>query len=603
MKVSKFYFPLLAAAMFASCSSEAIDGPNKPGSEVENACYMQVSLNLVSPNGTRAFNEGDEPTEIGKDYENAIKKAIIVLASPGKVVDGKMVDKHRLIAAVEVSNLVGTSAIHNVTAKFTQSDLENYRDIIGEGSKDIEVYALCNYPGDPKSLTNLKWGNANTEWINDYSEYINNSALLVDGVKSTGVFMTSDEISSAILPDKDVLAASSPTNPVNLGKIKVSRALARFDYADGSEGDGIYTVYNAADDNEIEDDNTSKIQVKIVKVAAINISKNFYNFKHLAADNNGKVDVDNASAFEPGTVLVDYNAAEKTKSNGESKDWISLNYMNSLFTGTKTEEGNWTLNRSGWNPDDHTALLNGADDEWNNKNNDTKNRNYKIWRYVTENIIPVANNQMNGVSTGIVFKGEITVPDGGGKVAEQFRNAMAAKKTLYVFASSNSKAAAIGSLQDIVALGKDHNIYSVMSNCLNDGKKMTDADLSDADVDKAKATAAGFTMYEAAKGGNIGDGALANGDVEGKYYMYFYYWNRHDDNGDNSKMGQNEFATVRNHVYKLCLTKINRFGHPRKSINDPDPEEPGKPDEDENAYISVSLEIIPWGVRVNDIEF
>lgn len=132
---------------------------------------------------------------------------------------------------------------------------------------------------------------------------------------------------------------------------------------------------------------------------------------------------------------------------------------------------------------------------------------------------------------------------------------------------------------------------------------MTDADLSDADVDKAKATAAGFTMYEAAKGGNIGDGALANGDVEGKYYMYFYYWNRHDDNGDNSKMGQNEFATVRNHVYKLCLTKINRFGHPRKSINDPDPEEPGKPDEDENAYISVSLEIIPWGVRVNDIEF
>ena len=30
MKVSKFYFPLLAAAMLASCSSEAIDGPNSP---------------------------------------------------------------------------------------------------------------------------------------------------------------------------------------------------------------------------------------------------------------------------------------------------------------------------------------------------------------------------------------------------------------------------------------------------------------------------------------------------------------------------------------------------------------------------------------------
>lgn len=43
------------------------------------------------------------------------------------------------------------------------------------------------------------------------------------------------------------------------------------------------------------------------------------------------------------------------------------------------------------------------DDEWNS---DHTRNGYRIWRYVTENTIPGINNQENGISTGIVFKGK-----------------------------------------------------------------------------------------------------------------------------------------------------------------------------------------------------
>ena len=37
--------------------------------------------------------------------------------------------------------------------------------------------------------------------------------------------------------------------------------------------------------------------------------------------------------------------------------------------------------------------------------------------------------------------------------------------------------------------------------------------------------------------------------------------------------------------------------------NDPDPVEPENPDEDGDVYLRVSVEVLPWVVRVNDIVF
>ena len=95
-----------------------------------------------------------------------------------------------------------------------------------------------------------------------------------------------------------------------------------------------------------------------------------------------------------------------------------------------------------------------------------------------------------------------------------------------------------------------------------------------------------------------------NDDGEGwGYYCYYFYWIRHNDNNKSGEMGRMEFATVRNNVYKLAVTKIGGIGHPRRYDRDPDPVTPGTPDEDPTRSITVHVEVLPWVVRVNNIEF
>lgn len=89
----------------------------------------------------------------------------------------------------------------------------------------------------------------------------------------------------------------------------------------------------------------------------------------------------------------------------------------------------------------------------------------------------------------------------------------------------------------------------------------------------------------------------------GHYYVYYLYRNRHNDNGNPSVMGPMEFGTVRNNVYKLAVTTISDFGHTANPKDDPDPEKPDTPDEDPKTYFKVSCRVLPWMVRVNNIEF
>ena len=120
---------------------------------------------------------------------------------------------------------------------------------------------------------------------------------------------------------------------------------------------------------------------------------------------------------------------------------------------------------------------------------------------------------------------------------------------------------------------------------------------------RAAATSAGFTIYQAS---NDADDYRANdkGKADGAgYYFYYYYWNRHNDNLYPGSMQRMEFGVVRNNVYKLAVTDIRRLGHPRFGGNDPEPPTPDTPDESDKVYLKVSVEVRPWTVRINNIEF
>ena len=87
------------------------------------------------------------------------------------------------------------------------------------------------------------------------------------------------------------------------------------------------------------------------------------------------------------------------------------------------------------------------------------------------------------------------------------------------------------------------------------------------------------------------------------YYCYYFYWNRHNDNGIPGVMAPMEFSVVRNNVYKLSVTKINQIGHPIDPSNDPTPPDPHDDDEKQEVYMKLNVEVVPWTVRVNEIVF
>ena len=218
--------------------------------------------------------------------------------------------------------------------------------------------------------------------------------------------------------------------------------------------------------------------------------------------------------------------------------------------------------------------------------NDNYDGDYKIWCYAKENTIPGVDAQKHNVSTGVVFKGELAA---GETASTAVKNAMAAKKRIYVF--NNVLYGAWSDVKTAAEAGTDPTLQAAY----NQAAATIAADKTE--PAGADAAAAGFTGYS---------------PKDGKYYVYYYYWNRHNDNLDPYTMGTMEFAVVRNNVYKLAVDKISRFGHPTPpdpSNPDPDPEpdpdpvDPDDPDESVNYYFNVTVKVLPWTVRINNIEF
>ena len=295
------------------------------------------------------------------------------------------------------------------------------------------------------------------------------------------------------------------------------------------------------------------LTLTLTEAALINQSNAHYMFRRVTADANTTSAITVGGAEIPTNWVVDTDWSNKVAAN---------------FDAQLEAPSTWT-----W-----TSLANiTADDNYDG--------DYKIWCYAKENTIPGIDAQKHDVSTGVVFKGELAA---GETASDAVKTAMAAKQRIYVF--NNVLYGAWKDVKAAAEAGTDPTLQAAYNQAAT-------GVAADAEPTGAAAAAAGFTGYSA---------------KDGKYYNYYYYWNRHNDNLNPYKMGVMEFAVVRNNVYKLAVDKISRFGHPTPpdpSNPDPDPEpdpdpvDPKDPDESENYYFNVTVKVLPWTVRINNIEF
>ena len=441
-------------------------------------------------------------------------------------------------------------------------------------------------------------------------------------------------------------------NLTNRGAVNVQRMAARFDFRDGSQIEGLgngvkgspftYAVVNNEDGDNL-------VQCKFYAMGLTNMSTTQY---YLGRVSNSSTP--NAPSYLCGAETFDnYVVSTYWK---EKRDYIESEFSKYFLYPFFSPDGLVQDKGYGWDWSYVDQVVEGASDNYGDKS-------FHVWRYVTENTLPGADRQVNSQSTGVIFKARMLASDYLTASSDKFEKQLAealeysdqsvasgvlhhnpdldpvlyslSGNTLYVTWQNVQEAALNAAGFDATKDANDQDLdrkaplYIICygtggyGTITIDGKTYTDDVPEDAtcanalwhkwenartaDPDhasqlaqnaraafKKKATGLGFTLYQSSEDPQTKDWG---------YYCYYYYWNRHNDNGSNGVMGRMEFATVRNNVYKLTVTRLNTLGHPRIPENDPNDPTPDTPDESAEVYISVSVDVVPWVVRLNDIEF
>ncbi len=404
MKRWSYLFMAMGIAMaFSACSDEVDLSANNEESTEESTSqvFMQFSLELpaVSRSSTTSDDDDDDyvssdaGVEIGKDYENQVSEVLVVItdATDDKFITGSI-----------VTNLIPTGNNTTYVVPFNTNKLVDY------AGDPVNIYVYCNPTSELKDKLKKE------EDIDVDASYTLTSATdetiwsITDGDNNTknGHFLMTnadDDYERTLPANLDNYKVES--NPFDLEIIKVERAAARFDYK-SSVANETYTL--------MEEDGKAEVTVTLTDMALVNLSKEFYYLRRVSADGTS------TSATIGGTE-TNTNYVVDTDYDWKSGSTIT-DYSDHFFyvynQNSASADYTWTS---------ISSLTKNEDDTDNSWNTDGTKGDYKIWRYATENTIPAqVSNQKKGITTGVVFKGEI---QGKGDMA----NLLNGEKPVYVF--------------------------------------------------------------------------------------------------------------------------------------------------------------------------
>lgn len=441
------------------------------------------------------------------------------------------------------------------------------------------------------------------------------------------------------------------------GPVEVERSVARFDFRDASPlGNNTYNVVTGRRtlaDGSVED--YPLIQVELNRIMLANMCKEFYYLPRVS--DNGMMSGGNFAYLGSETAT---NYVVGPFANAYRGDVVSgfSNYMNYTFFDDVSVDGVVGYDGQTWYSTRLSDLKTGDLYEGSGH----KQGDYKVWRYATENVIPAQPaNQQKGITTTVIFKGRMIATEEalsddqdsytkdmytylnnvggvlkGDAISDPtmysynntlyftwdnvFHAAIAASvrfddngnvkltedgrieyidrsEPLYVAVFGNGGIGKFtwGTGADGKPLEYNDDVLPVDDNSANVAAQAYTSNRTEANMLRMRnaVRTAGFKIYQSS----------TDPDGTKGYYCYYFYYNRHNDNGNNGSMGPMEFCVVRNNVYKLSVSDITALGHPRLPENDPDAPTPDDPDESDNVYLTVTCQVIPWVVRLNDIQF
>ncbi len=534
--------------------------------------YATLTLNL--PAKRAGETGGSAGVEFGKNYENKVGSVLVVLAEAKE--DGSYAYVTSSLSDGALNSGTGTGAANNpkYTLVFQNEALK------ASGGKTIAVFAYAN---PTQALRNAIDALNPDDTFTDLTAVTNGTDIWTDNA----FFMTSVGTIQSVTLDADIAnstAHNTPESALDLGVVPVERVAARFDY---KQVNGNKYPITASIPDEMGEPQTVEVgDIVLTDMALINMATEYYYLPRTSADgkNTGISLCPGAAGMEMDWV-VSPRYAEYLNYGTEQAPQLAADYF--IYPMGNNADWEWTSIAS-LGKDDN-------DDSWNSGNEGTTTYgDYKIWRYAVENTIPrfgIDNYsaQKKGLTTGVVFKGHIDVTEEASPLYRAFN----AGEDIYMF-----NEVIYGGVTEL-AKAVEASPVSALADAFN-------AAFNKVISGEGESQSVTYEKKEGVEMGKLGFTVYKKDVASGKYPVYYYYYNRHNNNDQNNVMGAMEFGVVRNNVYKLSVTGINRFGHPSTDPDDPDdpdPENPEDPDEDNKVYFKVSVEVLPWVVRVNNIEF
>ena len=577
--MKKIYGFLGAVALLslASCSKD-VEGPSE-AVEAKGDFYMSMNITQLTAPGTRTTT-GEEGQEVGKDYENKISDAMLFFATRSEGTP----TTYTIFKRVEItgSDIMGTdpavatfemqrSTFSALTEEGTTYYLFMVTNVNASGVK-------AKLPAEGTTVQSVLEGiPADNYWTNN------------------NFVMSSAEFSAKLLKASDVAKGTHTTKgePLQLGSVTVQRIMSRFDLMT----DETHTKFTAVAEKP-ETAFLKNLTVTFDAVALVNMAQTVNLYKEVGDLRTGNYDDTQNPTYTENT--WSFFRPETTTNYVFSPEQTSFTYPLFLEDGQENAsvtDGNLTgkqvnlETKFSYDKLASIAVPERADNSYTHPNttNPTDEPNYFFWRYCTENTNYDKYNQYNGNTTGVIFRAEL----GGTPFTNAAGEPVYAYGNVVLGNADAFKAYVAGNDPGDDVYGFIKARYNAAVDALNaylksQGQPEWEAETGTFSALDTYLVSKGFTIYRA---------------NENKYYAYYIYWNRHNDNIDNGLMGETEFATVRNNVYKLKVKSVLKLGRPADPNDDPDPDDPGDEDEKEDLWGEVSCEILPWEVRINGIEF
>lgn len=587
MKIKHYFGLAVIAAMTASCSSNEDLGTAGPGTGTNEAGvgYATFTINLPSTSGTRA---GDPTYDQGTAKEYDVNDVTLLIfqktATSTSEGDYTFVEKADLgnMAPWKAEGSHGITASATITAKLSNVTLTN------EGStSDYYALAILNNNADATGAGKVKLPTTGT-----YSTW--NDASNADVAKFTdntnGYYMANAPVYNK---------GGEPTTLVNIDKVYATKQKAETNAATTihvERGLAKVSIASNAFPSTALNPTGTKYHEDAVKITAWNLdvtNKFTFPVHKTAGLKNTKFStiwIPSTAAATTGASVARFVDANNTAF--KRVHWgIDPNYDTNLSNETDCGSQFTILPAN--------ATINGAADKP---------------QYCLENTFDI-NHMKQGQTTRVVFKATYT-PKG----------LPAGEKTFYkignstdLWSEANLKAQIAAKAADVLGVASsaitvdldatENDIKNnagtkllVKENVKNGGTAVNDAQIADinaklglkaAGTDPSKDPIVGIATYKdgesyyIARIKHFGDTDTPWNEGDATYG---------DDNDDNNTKYLGRYGVLRNNWYELTIGSVSGPGTP-----DIPTIKPTEPDDESYKYISVSVKILSWAKRSQDV--